>query len=58
MTAKSQECATTKKIIGVDSDNESTKSVSTGESERADEMALIEEDIAEAGGISRKGLIY
>ena len=36
------------KIAGVDSDNESTESGSTGKNEEADELALIEEAIAEA----------
>ena len=35
-------------IAGVDSDNESTESVSTGKNDEADELALIEEAIAEA----------
>ena len=41
-----------KEITGLDSDNESTgvkpESGSTGATEEADEMALIEEDIAES----------
>ena len=37
-----------KKITGVDSDNEITESGSTGETDEADELALIEEAISEA----------
>ena len=37
-----------KKITGVDSDNKSTESGSTGETDKVDEMALIEEAISEA----------
>ena len=36
------------KITGVDSNNESAESGSTGKTDEADELALIEEAIAEA----------
>ena len=36
------------KVTGEDSDNKSTESGSTGETDKADEMALIKEAIAEA----------
>ena len=47
-----------KKIKGVDSDNESAESGSTGATYEADELALIEEAVADHNGILRKRLVY
>ena len=47
-TAANHRSATRQKIAVVDSDKESTESVSTGKNDKADELALIDEAIAEA----------